>query len=196
MGPKHSDLTAKYSGTKALWPYSRIPCDQSTLTTVWPKHSDLTAPWPFSQHSDLKTSWPNTSYPHTNFLYNWRKGKEVPIRYILAAKYNNESVPLQNPQDRRELTFEAMGASFIEELSDPACPVVVDATVELVLSVLVELLHHDQIRHYEAKQQCNSWEFQYITIPTAALSMGRRPLILKSIVKNLDLQNAEFQLYF
>ena len=61
-------------------------------------------------------------------------------------------MPLRNPQHHRELTFEAMGASFVEELGDPACPMVVDATVELVLSVLVELLHHDQIRHYEKKK--------------------------------------------
>ena len=74
----------------------------------------------------------------------------------MAAKYNNESVPLRNPQHRRELTFEAMRASLMEELGDPACPMVVDATVELVLSVLVELLHHDQICHYKGKQQCNS----------------------------------------
>ena len=33
-------------------------------------------------------------------------------------------------------------------------------------------------------------------IPTAVLSMGRRSLILKSIVSNLELQNTDFSLLF
>lgn len=41
----------------------------------------------------------------------------------------------------------------MEELSDPATTVIVDATVQLVFSVLVELLHHDQIRYCEKEEK-------------------------------------------